>query len=76
MMMVINPKISAGVLAMFENFTWRSIALFMTAIAITSCLMAWAMIIAIDRLIYAEWDKTAGIQRVQPLRFERAQRID
>jgi len=56
---------------MFENFTWRSIALFMVALAITSCLMAWGMIIAIDRLIYANWDKAAGTQRVQPLKFER-----
>ena len=58
---------------MFES---RNITLFMAALAITSCLMAWGMIIAIDRLIYANWDKAAGTQRVQPLRFERAQWID
>ena len=62
---------------MFENFTWRNIALFMIMLAITSCLMAWGAIIAIDRLIYADWDKEAeGTQRVQPLKFERAQWID
>jgi hypothetical protein len=64
------PRVSAGS-GMFDNFTWRNIALFLVALAITSCLMAWGMIIAIDRLIYAEWDKAAGTRRVQPLRFER-----
>ena len=61
---------------MFENFTWRNIALFMVMLAISSCLMAWGAIIAIDRLIYANWDKAEGTQRVQPLKFERAQWID
>jgi hypothetical protein len=56
---------------MFENFTWRNITLFMVAVVITSCFMAWGVIIAIDRLIYANWDKAAGTQRVQPLKFER-----
>jgi len=56
---------------MFDIFSWRNIALFMVAIAIASCLMAWGMIIAIDRLIYAERDKAAGTQRVQPAKFER-----
>jgi hypothetical protein len=65
------PRISTGT-GMFDNFTWRNIALFMVALAITSCLMAWGVIIAIDRLIYAGWDEAAGTQRVQPLRFERA----
>jgi hypothetical protein len=48
----------------------------MVVLAITSCLMAWGAIIAIDRLIYANWDKAEGTQRVQPLKFERAQWID
>jgi hypothetical protein len=61
---------------MFENFTWRSIALFMVVLAITSCLMTWGAIIAIDRLIYVNWDKAEGPQRVRPLKFERAQWID
>ncbi len=61
---------------MFENFTWRNITLFMVALAITSCLMAWGVILAIDRLIYANWDKAEGTQRVQPLRFERVQGIE
>ena len=62
---------------MFENFTWwRNIALFMVVLAITSCLMAWGAIIAIDRLIYANWDKAAGTQRVQPLKFERVEGTD
>ncbi len=55
-MTVIGPGISTGV---------------MVALAITSCLMAWGVIVAIDRLIYADWDKAAGTQRVQPLKFER-----
>ena len=61
---------------MFENFTWRNIALFMVALTIASCLMAWGMIIAIDRLIYANWDKAAGTQRVQHLKFERVEGSD
>jgi hypothetical protein len=65
-----RPRVSAGS-GMFDNFTWRNIALFVVALVIASCLMAWGMIIAIDRLIYAEWDKNAGTRRVQPLRFER-----
>jgi uncharacterized membrane protein len=39
---------------MFENFTWRNFALFLVALAIASCLMAWGMIIAIDRLILCQ----------------------
>jgi hypothetical protein len=70
MMVVIGPEFQRGT-GMFDNFTWRNIALFMVALAIASCLMAWGVIIAIDRLIYADWDKAAGTQRVQPLRFER-----
>ena len=65
-----RPRVSVGS-GMFDNFTWRHIALFMVALAIASCLMAWGMIIAIDRVIYAGWDKDAGTWRVQPLRFER-----
>jgi hypothetical protein len=62
---------------MFENFTWRNIALFMIMLAITSCLMAWGAIIAIDRLIYANWDKEAeGTQRVQPLSSNAPSGID
>ena len=70
-----HPRISAG-FGMFENFTWRNIAFFMVALTIASCLMAWGMIIAIDRLIYANWDKAAGTQRVQPLKFERVEGTD
>jgi hypothetical protein len=73
-MMVISPRFRGS--GMFEDFTWRSIALFIFVLAITSCLMAWCAIIAIDRLIYANWDKAEGTQRVQPLKFERAQWID
>ena len=61
---------------MFENFTWRNIALFMIMLAITSCLMAWGAIIAIDRLIYANWDKAEGTQRVQPLSSNAPSGID
>ena len=64
-----TPRVSAGA-GMFDIITWRNVVLFMAALAITSCLMAWGMIIAVDRLIYAEWDKATGTQRVQPLRFE------
>jgi hypothetical protein len=47
------------------DFTWRNINLFVVALAITSCLMAWAVITAVDRLLQADGDQ------VQPIKIER-----
>jgi hypothetical protein len=47
------------------DFTWRNITLFVAALAITSCLMAWAVISAVDRLLQADGDQ------VQPIKIER-----
>lgn len=54
---------------MFGNFTWRNIALFAVALTIMSCLTASGMIIAVDRLISANWQQAEGTQRVQPLKI-------
>jgi len=52
---------------MFENFTWRNIVLFV----VTSCLMAGGVILAVERLLYADWDRETGTPKAQPVKIER-----
>ena len=56
---------------MFENFTWRNIVLFVIALAVTSCLMAGGVILAIGRLLYANWVREMGTPKAQPVKIER-----
>jgi hypothetical protein len=56
---------------MFENFTWRNIVLFVVALAVTSCLMAGGVILAVERLLYANWDRETGTPKAQPVKIER-----
>jgi hypothetical protein len=37
---------------MLEDFTWRNVALFVAALVVVSCLIAWGAIIAVDRVLY------------------------
>ncbi len=53
------------------DFSWRNIALFVVALAIASCLMTWGVILAIDRLLYVNWDRETGTPNVEPVRIER-----
>jgi len=56
---------------MFENLTWRNIVLFVVALAVTSCLMAGGVILAVERLLYANWDRETGTPKAQPVKIER-----
>jgi hypothetical protein len=56
---------------MHEDFTWRNFTLFVVVLMITRCLMMWAVIIAVDRLISANLGPGNGAPNVQPNRVER-----
>jgi hypothetical protein len=51
---------------MLTDLSWRNLALFLAALVVASCLMAGAVIIAVDRLLYAyvyEADDQPAIKR-------------
>jgi hypothetical protein len=56
---------------MLEDLPWRSITLFVVTLVITSCLMTWVVIIAIDRLMSANFGPGDGGPNVQPNKVER-----
>jgi hypothetical protein len=56
---------------MSDNFTWGNIVLFVVALVVTGCLMAGGVILAVDRLLYANWDRETGTPKAQPVKIER-----
>jgi hypothetical protein len=45
---------------MLENLPWRSLAALIAGLAIASCLMAWGIIVATDRVTYTGFDRKAA----------------
>jgi hypothetical protein len=56
---------------MLDDLPWRNLALFVAAVVVASCLTAWAFIIAMHRLVYADLDKFGGVPRLQSVKLER-----
>jgi hypothetical protein len=54
---------------MLKGFPWRNLAFFVIALLIVSYLMLLGVVIAIDRLLYVNWDTETP--DVQPVKFER-----
>jgi hypothetical protein len=48
-----------------ENFTKRDLALFIVAFAIAGCLMIWTINLSIDRLLYADWERSVPVPQQQ-----------
>jgi hypothetical protein len=56
---------------MLKNITWRDIAFFVIALLIVSYLMVLGVIVTIDRLMYANWDREMGTPTFRLVKFER-----
>jgi hypothetical protein len=56
---------------MLDDLHWRNLALFVAAVVVASCLTAWAFILAMHRLLYADLDKSGGIPMLQSVKMER-----
>jgi hypothetical protein len=54
---------------MLDDLPWRNLAVFVAAVVVASCLMVWAIILAVHRL--ADIDKSGGILRLQSVRIGR-----
>jgi hypothetical protein len=54
---------------MLKDFTWRNIAIFVIALLMASYLMLLGVIIAVDRLMYINWDHELDAPMIQPVRF-------
>jgi hypothetical protein len=53
---------------MLENLSWRNVAVLIAGLAIASCLMAWGIIIATDRVTYTGFDRAGGAAKIQLLK--------
>lgn len=57
--------------SMYDDFSWRSLGLFVVALVVTSCLMAWGVILALDLLLYPHWQHEVDAPMAQPLKLQR-----
>jgi hypothetical protein len=57
--------------SMYDDFNWRNLGLFVAALVVTSCLMAWGVILALDLLLYPHWEHEVDAPIAQPLKLER-----
>jgi hypothetical protein len=56
---------------MFGNFTWRNFACFTIALLIVCYLMLLGVVIAVDRLLYVNWDREVDMPMVHPVKIWR-----